>query len=412
VLLAAVLGLPFLMDGSPVLAQSLLGGTVNIPPPPAMSGACHGADASVQSCNEESLQAIDSARSDEGVGPMILPSNYFSLTWPEQLFVVTDLERVDRGLSPVYALTADLDQRAQAAAAGCCDPSGPAGYTWQSNWATDETTPLSVDYDWMYFDGPGSYNAACPPDCYSHRDNILGPGGEMGVGVEGSTYVQLFVQGYPDTVVFSWAGEQPYFGEAASVATAPPVQAAPPVPAAPIASTPPSSAAADPAPAAAATVSAPSVQGSGRPVQGPVHRGPAADHRWSALTVAIAATPDGLGYWTVASDGVVRAYGNAPQLGSVGVSRLATPVVGIAATPDGQGYWVVDRGGGPIVGIAPTPDGHGYWLASSQGRVSPFGNARDLGSAPPGTAVVTIGADAESEGYWLLTSVGRLLRFA
>ena len=71
------------------------------------------------------------------------------------------------------------------------------------------------------------------------------------------------------------------------------------------------------------------------------------------------------------------------------VRHLNAPVVGIAPTPDGQGYWLVasdggvfafggrggfygSMGGQPLnrslfVGIAPTPDGHGYWLVASDG---------------------------------------------
>lgn len=38
---------------------------------------------------------------------MVLPSNVQRLTTAEQLFVVIDLERVDRGLAPYLGLTAN-----------------------------------------------------------------------------------------------------------------------------------------------------------------------------------------------------------------------------------------------------------------------------------------------------------------
>ncbi len=59
------------------------------------------------------------------------------------------------------------------------------------------------------------------------------------------------------------------------------------------------------------------------------------------------ATPDGRGYWLVASDGGVFTFGDAAYWGSVpgqGIGRAQ--VVGIASSPDGRGYWLVDQAGG------------------------------------------------------------------
>jgi len=47
--------------------------------------------------------------------------------------------------------------------------------------------------------------------------------------------------------------------------------------------------------------------------------------------VGIAATPDGKGYWEVASDGGVFSFGDAVFQGSMGGKPLDQPVVGIAA---------------------------------------------------------------------------------
>ena len=60
----------------------------------------------------------------------------------------------------------------------------------------------------------------------------------------------------------------------------------------------------------------------------------------------MAATPDGKGYWEVASDGGVFAFGDAAFEGSMGGQHLNAPVVGMAATPDGKGYWEVASDGG------------------------------------------------------------------
>jgi hypothetical protein len=55
----------------------------------------------------------------------------------------------------------------------------------------------------------------------------------------------------------------------------------------------------------------------------------------------MAAAPDGGGYWLVASDGGVFAFGSAGYFGSEGAAVLSEPVVGMAAAPDGGGYWLV-----------------------------------------------------------------------
>jgi hypothetical protein len=62
--------------------------------------------------------------------------------------------------------------------------------------------------------------------------------------------------------------------------------------------------------------------------------------------VGIQSTPDGLGYWLVASDGGVFTFGDAGFYGSQGGKPLDKPVVGIQSTPDGLGYWLVASDGG------------------------------------------------------------------
>ena len=114
----------------------------------------------------------------------------------------------------------------------------------------------------------------------------------------------------------------------------------------------------------------------------------------------MAATPDGGGYWLVASDGGIFSYGDAAFFGSRGGQPLNKPIVGMAATPDGGGYWLVASDGGifsygdaaffgsrggqplnkPIVGMAATPDGGGYWLVASDGGIFSYGDAVFQGS--------------------------------
>jgi hypothetical protein len=58
----------------------------------------------------------------------------------------------------------------------------------------------------------------------------------------------------------------------------------------------------------------------------------------------MAATPDGKGYWLVASDGGVFTFGDAQFYGSAHGTATAT-VVGIATTSDGRGYRVIGADG-------------------------------------------------------------------
>ena len=132
---------------------------------------------------------------------------------------------------------------------------------------------------------------------------------------------------------------------------------------------------------------------------------PATTVRWAAKhlnapVVGMAATPNGEGYWLVASDGGIFSFGNAGYHGSMGAKHLNAPVVGMAATPNGEGYWLVASDGGifsfgnagyhgsmgakhlnaPVVGMAATPNGEGYWLVASDGGIFSFGNAGYHGS--------------------------------
>jgi hypothetical protein len=47
--------------------------------------------------------------------------------------------------------------------------------------------------------------------------------------------------------------------------------------------------------------------------------------------VGMAATPDGGGYWLVASDGGIFTFGDANFFGSTGNIRLNSPIVGMSA---------------------------------------------------------------------------------
>ena len=146
-----------------------------------------------------------------------------------------------------------------------------------------------------------------------------------------------------------------------------------------------------------------------------------------------AATRDGLGYWMVASDGGIFAYGDAKFAGSTGAIRLNKPIVGMAADPAGGGYWMVASDGGifafgapffgsmggrplakPIVGIVPTPTGHGYWMVASDGGIFSFGDAGFYGSTGAirlNKPVVGMASSHDGHGYWMVASDGGIFTF-
>src|SRR3990170_813405 len=63
------------------------------------------------------------------------------------------------------------------------------------------------------------------------------------------------------------------------------------------------------------------------------------------------ATPSGKGYYMVASDGGIFAFGDAKFAGSMGGQRLNKPVQSLVPDADGAGYWLVPS----AAGLAPTP---------------------------------------------------------
>ena len=160
----------------------------------------------------------------------------------------------------------------------------------------------------------------------------------------------------------------------------------------------------------------------------------AVDDNLNAPVVGMAATPDGKGYWEVASDGGIFAFGDAAFAGSVGGQHLNAPVVGMAGTPDGKGYWEVASDGGifafgdaafagsvggqhlnaPVAGVAGTPDGKGYWEVASDGGIFAFGDAAFAGSVGGqhlNAPVVGVAGTPDGKGYWEVASDGGIFAF-
>ncbi len=158
-----------------------------------------------------------------------------------------------------------------------------------------------------------------------------------------------------------------------------------------------------------------------------------------APVVGISSSPDGGGYLLVGSDGGVfsygdtKFYGSMPALGygpagSNDAKRLNAPIVAIVPSSDNKGYFMVasDGGvfafgdakysgscvsiggcGGPAVAVMPDASGKGYWLATSNGNVFAFGDALNYGYPGPQASPVTSAARTpDGKGYWVLLGNG------
>lgn len=207
-------------------------------------------------CDAYVLRAYDAARAAEGLAPLVLPTNWYSLNVPEQLFVLVDLERTARGLPAYLGLNRALSASAQRAARTKSDPKVATGFRVgldaqhamgiASAWGAGPTT-LEVQYFWMYVDGWGGATTSTPnescyaakaPGCWAHRDQLLGfdPGYSPGVGlrcakcemgagfavVNGTgSYTDLveLPAGRPPAMYFTWARDVVPFLTVSNVAT-------------------------------------------------------------------------------------------------------------------------------------------------------------------------------------------------
>jgi hypothetical protein len=131
-------------------------------------------------CDAAALRAFNAVRKSEGLGRMVLPRDFPSLSVPAQLLAITDIERVDRGLRPYLGESAALNKLALLGAKNDDDPPFPnpfPGTGASGNWAGAGNSALLDDFYWMYDDGPGSGNEDCPSGggggCWGHRHDIL-----------------------------------------------------------------------------------------------------------------------------------------------------------------------------------------------------------------------------------------------
>ncbi len=398
----------------------------------------------LSACTASYVTAFNAAMSqDNATGTLELPLNWSTLSNPQQQFVLANLIRDAYTLQPFVGISQLLNEDAQQGANAGTDPSFGGTYIAQfdaqvnaaggSNVAGSgywggggEVLPML--WLMMYDDGcspPGTViNGGCPNYPWGHRDGILltpsdtscshcsyyygtaqGAPGNTGAGSIAAISAVVTPASTNVPIVFSWAQEQQYLPacEQNNVDTC---TALPPCPV---------NATTGVSFTAAFCVTTPTAP--------------------TAPIVGMAPISGGNGYYEVASNGAVYAYGGAPFYGSMAGKPLNEPIVGMASTPDGKGYWLVASDGGifsfgtgakfygsmggkplnkPIVGIAPNPSGGGYYEVASDGGIFSFGSAPFFGSTGSMTLnkpIVGMTTTPTGGGYWMVASDGGIFAY-
>ncbi len=153
-----------------------------------------------------------------------------------------------------------------------------------------------------------------------------------------------------------------------------------------------------------------------------------------APAMSMAATPTGKGYWLLSANGHIGAYGDAGLYGSTEGMRLNAPAVRLEPTRTGLGYWVLAADGGifsfgdaafygstgnirlnaPVVSMSTTVSGQGYWLLAQDGGVFSFGDAAfwgSTGSMRLNAPVRSMAPHPSGAGYWLQATDGGIFSF-
>jgi N-acetylmuramoyl-L-alanine amidase len=129
-------------------------------------------------------------------------------------------------------------------------------------------------------------------------------------------------------------------------------------------------------------------------ITGAISGGPtvSASNVGASVPVAVASTRSGRGFWVASTDGGVTPEGDARSYGSAASLDLAAPVVSIAATASGAGYWLLGGDGG----------------------VFSYGDARFYGSTGNDQLVqpaLQMVATHDGKGYWFVARDGGVFTF-
>jgi hypothetical protein len=178
------------LAGVGLLVGIATAGADSVPPDPSgniaytIPGACSGAPTGA-ACESSAVQQLNAARGVMGLGAYQLPAGFGSRPGTEQMFILSNEDRLAYGEQPILGLNASINAAAQAGAAADGDPAYPsdlpAGWGWTSNNAIGFPNALFAYYFWMFADGytghPGVGNIDCPTPtsaaCWGHRHGIL-----------------------------------------------------------------------------------------------------------------------------------------------------------------------------------------------------------------------------------------------
>jgi hypothetical protein len=153
----------------------------------------------------------------------------------------------------------------------------------------------------------------------------------------------------------------------------------------------------------------------------------------NAPIVGMVPSIDDNGYFMVASDGGVFAFGDAHFAGSCpGIGGCSGSAVAVMPDASGNGYWLVTSTGnvytfgdaqyfgapgrGTVTSAVATPDGLGYWILLADGQVFPYGDAAGAGSPPAGgfgglDAATAVFSTSDGAGYWVSSALGSVYNF-
>jgi hypothetical protein len=188
--------------------------------PPACSTAPTG-----KTCVNAAIYYLDRVRATLLQPAYKLPADFPSLTPVQQMFILTNLDRVQYGLPPIPGLTDQLNNDAlTTGVAMATDPHPSASNLsgWRGNWAAGYANAPIAYEAWMYDDGLGSDNIDCTESdysgCWGHRHDILwqfdsgsvlAMGAAAGRGPQGGrAYAMLLVSGdsaYQPAYTYTWS---------------------------------------------------------------------------------------------------------------------------------------------------------------------------------------------------------------
>jgi hypothetical protein len=157
-------------------------------------------------CENVFIRALNRGRALVNAPAYVLPERFHSLTGPEQLLVLVNLDRKLYGRTQAIGLNSTLNSSAQRGAVSDADPSfvpvgGQSVSYGGSNWAGNVKSPLFAYLIWMYQDAIESWQ---------HRHNVLMRIGDtvlivgVGSGVDGSgmpAWTALLESFLPSTLI-------------------------------------------------------------------------------------------------------------------------------------------------------------------------------------------------------------------